>query len=190
MFNSPFSAPHQPPRNYPPHRSMVFEPETQSQQNAHLPPSGIRKEQIDYCKSILNKQRDNISYREVLERISERPWFLSASHSDRLEITKKLIAFRPAVLEEYNRIAGSESLMARFMARIPFLGKELPSERFLESLSTTNEIISELQSNGMLTVKTIAPDVVMVGRPDGFMQVGIHSLSISVSDWGKLVLAS
>ena len=190
MFNSPFSSQQQPIRTAPPSPSLFFEPETQGAKSPHLPPTEVSKTELDHCRSILAKEVNNITYREVLEKVSKRSWCIIAASLDSREVTRELIGLSPALLEEYNKKVASESIIATVMALVPFLNKPLPSDRFLEGLAATNNILHDLQSHGLISVKVVPPDLVFVGKPDGYTQMGHPFLSISISDWGKLVLSS
>ena len=159
-------------------------------EGARLPPTLVNKFDIECCKSLLENEKNTISYRSVLEDISEQQWFISASSPDSLEVTKKLIGLSPSLLEEFKKKVASESVVDRFMALVPFLGKLLASEKFLESLASTNQIILDLKSQRLISVKSVAPTVVIVGRPDGLLQVGYPAITISISELGKLLLAS
>jgi hypothetical protein len=105
-------------------------------------------------------------------------------------VTRKLIQFNALLREAYYEKRASESLVDRLLASIPFVGRSLESNLFLENLKDRIELLKDLEISGLIRIHIEPPRALSPGSYHDIDRHFLGFLEISVSELGKLVMSS
>jgi len=165
--------------------------------SASLSGTGTESREVDHhtaekAKAVLAYERRGVSCRDILSAIDQQSWVLNQPLGARnLGLTLRICHLNEKLTTEYRTQGASESFSDRLLSAIPLAGgRVLPRERYLESISDVNELVTKLADAGLVCVVPTTTALTASGRAPGLVLNAPTVYGVMTTDLGKAILNS